>query len=79
MQLRGDVLVLHGDSDEILPPALAKRWEATLAARGQGSVELVMCPRAGHSPHLECAGFVADQIVRFVAPSGRDRGERARM
>lgn len=62
-QIQQQVLLLWGDSDEIISPDLAKKWQATL---GPSKCKLVMVERAGHSPHLEQADFVAQQVLSFI-------------
>jgi alpha-beta hydrolase superfamily lysophospholipase len=56
------VLLLWGEADEIIPPTLASKWHAALS-----NCELVWVAKAGHSPHLEQASFVSQQIIDFLS------------
>jgi pimeloyl-ACP methyl ester carboxylesterase len=62
LQISQPVLLLWGEADEIIPPSLASKWQAALS-----KCKLVWVAQAGHSPHLERADFVSQQIIDFVA------------
>ncbi|KAG1659785.1 hypothetical protein FOA52_015886 [Chlamydomonas sp. UWO 241] len=79
--VRADTLVLWGRDDEILEGTFAERFPAELPTS-----RLVYVERCGHTPHLESAPFVAEQVLRFLRdgltafdadedpPSGSDEG-----
>jgi pimeloyl-[acyl-carrier protein] methyl ester esterase len=55
------VLVLHGEADPILPPAMR---DAVFASASR--VDRITRPEAGHLLPLTDPGFCAEQIRRFV-------------
>lgn len=64
LQVKVETLVLWGANDEILDSKFAQRFPEELSG-----CKLVFVKECGHTPHLESAGFVAEQILEFVGAS----------
>ena len=60
--VKQDTLVLWGDSDQILDPSTAAKFEETLP----GSCTIKWC-KSGHVPHLEQPEGAADAIASFLS------------
>ncbi len=60
-QVTVPTLVLWGRNDEILASKYAERFPAELPQS-----QLVFVDQCGHSPHLEKAGVVAQQVLAFA-------------
>jgi pimeloyl-ACP methyl ester carboxylesterase len=56
------VQLLWGDSDRVVPPAVAESWRAQLP-----QARLAMIERCGHLPHIEHPTATADRIKSFIA------------
>ncbi len=60
-QVTVPTMVLWGRNDEILDSKFAERFPKELP----GS-QLIFVDKCGHSPHLESASFVTEQVLGFV-------------
>jgi len=65
--LKLPTLILWGGRDRLIPPAVAKRFEADIA----GS-RLLMFDTLGHVPHEEDPAATVAPVRAFVWPAGAD-------
>jgi pimeloyl-ACP methyl ester carboxylesterase len=68
--IRGDVLLLHGASDRVIPLRFAKNLHAALVAAGV-SCRLEILPRSGHMLTHRNAPEVAGRIERWCKEAAR--------
>jgi pimeloyl-ACP methyl ester carboxylesterase len=61
-RLRAETLLVWGESDRLIPPVYAARWQELIP-----KAELVMIPEAGHAAPLEQPEAVAEAIGAFLS------------
>jgi pimeloyl-ACP methyl ester carboxylesterase len=60
-RLRAESLIVWGESDRLIPPVYAARWQELLP-----KAEVVMVPEAGHAAPLEQPDAVAAAVAAFL-------------
>ena len=62
--LKTPLLIVWGDKDLWLPPAMGRRLHEQVAGSN-----LVIIPRAGHNVHQEAPSRVNEHIIAFLFPA----------